>query len=152
MTEGEYAAYRLEAERDYADEISASGAMPAIEAEEKARADYARLLPDGLRSPDMYLWTAFDGDEPVGLLWLNVTERPKGPPTAFVYDVRVRPGQRRRGYGRAIMLAAEDCCRERGAVSLSLNVFGGNAAARSLYEQLDFATTAVHMTKPLGVR
>jgi ribosomal protein S18 acetylase RimI-like enzyme len=151
MTEDEYAAYRVHAERDYADEISASGAMSSTEAEEKARADYARLLPDGLSSPDMFLWTAYDGEEPVGLVWLNITERPTGP-KAFVYDVRVRPEQRRRGYGRAIMLAAEDRCRDRGAESLSLNVFGGNQAARSLYEQLGYVTTAVHMTKPLGVR
>jgi len=151
MTEDEYAAYRVDAERDYAEQISASGALSTAEAEQKAHADYARLLPEGLRSPTQHLWTAYDGEEPVGLLWLNITERPTGP-TAFVYDVRVRPERRRRGYGRAIMLAAEDRCREWGAVALSLNVFGGNDAARSLYEQLGYATTAVHMTKPLGVR
>jgi ribosomal protein S18 acetylase RimI-like enzyme len=150
MTEAEYADYLPDAEDEYAQEIHASGAMSEAEAREKSREDYARLLPQGLSSPGCHLWTAYDGPTPVALLWLKVSERTEGA-SAFVYDVQVRPELRRRGYGRAVMLAAEELCREHGVTSLGLNVFGGNHAARSLYEQLGFTTTAVQMVKPLAL-
>lgn len=149
MTADEYDAYRVVAERDYADEIVRSGAMPEVEARAKASADYARLLPQGLGTPDHLLWTAWDGHAPVGLVWVELSERSDGP-GAFVYDVQVAEGLRGRGYGRAVMLAAEEACRERGATSVRLNVFGGNHVARGLYERLGFETTSVQMRKNLA--
>lgn len=149
MTHDEFAAYRESAVRDYADQVVESGTLPEEGALEKARVDYERLLPEGLDTPGHLLWTVLDADRPVGILWLETGERSDGR-SAYVYDIAVREDCRRRGYGRAIMLAAEDACRERGAVSLRLNVFGHNHAARSLYEQLGFETTSVQMRKRLA--
>lgn len=146
MTEEEYASYRADAESAYARDIHSSGTLSEARAREKARSDYARLLPQGLATPGSHLWTAYVESTPVGMLWVAVTEGPEES-TAFVYDVQVRPEHRRRGYGRAVMQAAEDFCLERGVSTLRLNVFGDNEAARALYEQLGFATTSVQMAK-----
>ncbi|MDQ4055158.1 MAG: GNAT family N-acetyltransferase [Actinomycetota bacterium] len=97
---------------------------------------FAELLPDGVRSPDQYPFTALDGDEPVGTLWLG-TERPG----AFIYDVIVRPEHRRKGYGEAIMVAAAQWVEDRGGFAPGLDVFGRNAGARALYDGLGFAVT-----------
>jgi len=61
----------------------------------------------------------------------------------------VREDLRRRGYGRAVAVAAGRACRKRGVRSVGLSVFGFNAAARGLYAQLGFTLTGQTMAKPL---
>jgi GNAT superfamily N-acetyltransferase len=148
MTEEQYRTYRKFAEEDYAQNIARSGAMPLADAVEKAAADFARLHPDGLATPTDLLWTAYDGDTEVGMLGLRVEQRSDGP-HAFGFDFRVESGMRRQGYGRAIMVAAERICRQRGIRSVGLNVFGFNLGAQSLYEQMGFEVTTIQMSKRL---
>jgi ribosomal protein S18 acetylase RimI-like enzyme len=47
------------------------------------------------------------------------------------------------------MQAFEALARERGAAYLSLNVFGGNDIARSLYRSLGYVEESLHMGKRL---
>ena len=148
MTREQYDAYRVFAEDEYAEAIRDSGSMPEAEAREQAATDYAQLLPDGLDSEGHHFWTAYDGDEIVGMLWLKLTETSEGT-TAFGYDFSVREDLRRQGYGRAVMVAAEEVCRDLGVVSIGLNVFGHNLAAQSLYEQMGFRVTSIQMTREL---
>ncbi|GAA1797661.1 hypothetical protein GCM10009835_14750 [Planosporangium flavigriseum] len=148
MTAARYQAYRLAAEVDYAHNIAASGATPESEAREKAREDFGRLLAEGLDTPGHHLWVAYDGEEEVGVLWLHVEQRSDGL-HAFGYDFSVRRDVRRHGYGRAIVVAAEQVCREMGVVSVGLSVFGFNLGARSLYEQMGFEISAIQMRKRL---
>ena len=56
---------------------------------------------------------------------------------------------KRQGYGRAIMQAAEQVCRELGVVRVGLSVFGDNLGAQALYEQMGFRVSAIQMTKRL---
>ena len=152
MSRDEYDAYRVTAEREYADSLRDSGSMPEAEAVEKSVADYARLLPDGFDTEGHRFWTAYDAsgdDGAVGMLWLHLRPSSEGL-TAFGYDVAVREELRRSGYGRAIMLAAEAECRALGVVSVGLNVFGHNLGARALYEQMGFEVTGISMTKRLA--
>ena len=148
MTREQYDAYRVTAEISYAEEIRDSGSMPEAEAREKSAADFARLLPDGLDSEGHRFWTAYDGDEVVGMLWLKLTDTSEGV-TAFGYDFSVREELRRKGYGRALMQAAETECRDLGVVSVGLNVFGHNLGAQALYEQMGFEVTSIQMSKRL---
>ncbi len=148
MTPEAFEAYRVVAEREYADNIVEAGMMPAPEALAKATADFDGLLADGVHTADQLLWTAWDADEEVGMLWLALTEKSDGL-HAFGYDFAVTASVRRQGYGRAIMLAAEEICRERGVVEIGLSVFGFNTGARDLYEQMGFAVTIQQMTKRL---
>ena len=148
MTEEQYRAYRGFAEQDYARNIAESGAMSYADAVEKSAEDFGRLLPKGLATPDHFLWTGYDGETEVGVLWLRIEAKADGL-NAFGFDFLVKPELRRHGYGRAMMVAAERICRERGVVSIGLSVFGFNTGARSLYEQMGFEVTAVQMRKRL---
>jgi ribosomal protein S18 acetylase RimI-like enzyme len=148
MTDAQYRSYRETANDGYARQIADAGATALDEARRKAEADFARLLPDGLATPGMHLWTAYADAEPVGLMWLHVEEKPDGR-HAFVYDIEVREQARRQGHGRAIMRAAERACRDMGVVIVKLNVFGPNTGARALYEQEGFEVTSVQMHKRL---
>jgi ribosomal protein S18 acetylase RimI-like enzyme len=146
MSDAQYVAYSESAEGGYARQIAESGWMSWAAAVQKASEDYGSLLPKGLRTPDQHLFAAYDDDTQVGMLWLRIQARPGGL-QAFVFDVQVDPDKRRRGYGRAIMLAGEAECRKRGVVSIGLNVFGQNAGARALYEQIGYEITSVQMRK-----
>jgi len=115
----------------------------------KAAADFAMLLPDGIATPHHHFLTAYVDGRVVGMLWLNLVDESIGR-HARVYNVVVEPAERGHGYGRAIMLAAEQTSREMGAVSISLNVWGHNHIARNLYESLDYQAVAISMRKPLA--
>src|SRR5215203_2748622 len=123
MSDEEYAEFHERSEASYAAEIAASRAVSLLEARRQAAEDHERLLPEGVRTPGHYLWTAYEGEAPVGDLWLHVETKPDGL-HAFGYGIEVRPELRRRGYGRAITAAAEQKCRELNVVSVGLTVFG----------------------------
>ena len=141
MTEDQYKPWRAEAEARYARSVAASG-RSARAAARTAADTYAQLLPDEYTTPDHHFWYAYDGDRRVGLLWIKVNHD-----TAFVHNVAVEPGLRRRGYGRAIMLAAERWCHDNALTRIGLHVFAHNAGARSLYEQLGFTETGRNLAK-----
>lgn len=124
-----------------------SGILSDEDARRRGTEDFARLLPDGLATNGHDLYTAYDGDETVGTLWLSVTESAGGL-ESFVYELAVHPDKQRRGYGRAIMRLAIDLCRQRGMVAMGLNVFGHNIGARALYDSLGFevASTSMKLT------
>jgi ribosomal protein S18 acetylase RimI-like enzyme len=56
----------------------------------------------------------------------------------WVYYVSVDPDHRAKGYGRAIMQAAEDWLRARGIVKLQLMVRGDNAQVHAFYRSLGY--------------
>ena len=78
----------------------------------------------------------------VGRLSLS---RDPHPASRHVADlgIMVAAGYRRRGVGRALMLAAEDWAREAGVRKLELHVLPGNEAAIALYESLGYRREGV---------
>jgi len=147
-TQAEYDEWLPRQMAGYAELIAASGALSLEDAWEKARRDTARQFPAGRDSPGQLVLRVLAGDEPVGTLWLAVPG-PDDPTMAWVYDIEIEPAYRGRGYGRAAMLLAEAEARARGMASIGLNVHGQNTVARSLYDSLGYATTALQMKKAL---
>jgi RimJ/RimL family protein N-acetyltransferase len=70
---------------------------------------------------------------------LSISRDPH-PASRHVADVGLLVGKayRRRGVGRALMLAAEDWSRENGVRKIELHVFPHNDAARALYRSLGY--------------
>jgi ribosomal protein S18 acetylase RimI-like enzyme len=56
----------------------------------------------------------------------------------YFYYVAVNPDQRMKGYGRAIIVAAENWLRECGIEKLQLMVRPGNTHAQAFYETIDY--------------
>jgi ribosomal protein S18 acetylase RimI-like enzyme len=148
MTEDEFRVFREGSVDGFARSLAEAGDYSWEGAVEESQRQYDRLLPDGLATPDNLLWTGFAGTTPIGMIWVQVKPR-NDELRAFVYELEVREEHRRRGYGRAIMLAAEDECRERGVKAMGLHVFGYNTGARALYEALGYETTSLTMRKRL---
>ena len=133
----EFPAYRERLVAEYARDIFDIGAFADFEAALDASEQSTReLLPDGPDTPGQHLWSAYDGDTPVGILWIAVDG-----PKAYIYDIEVHADQRRRGYGREILDGGALAARDLGAEVLGLNVFGHNDVARALYERAGYVTT-----------
>jgi GNAT superfamily N-acetyltransferase len=80
------------------------------------------------------------GDEPEGLALLRF--RPslwKDSLDAYLEEVYVVPVRRGQGRGRALMEAAIDLARRRGAGDIHLGTSEADVAARALYESLGFS-------------
>lgn len=60
-----------------------------------------------------------------------------------IINVATHPDSRRRGVGRALMIAIEQSAKQRGIVFLSLEVRESNAAARSLYSSLGWVECGI---------
>lgn len=148
MNEDEYRGFALDGVGGYVDQLVDSGGWTVEEARAKADADFARLLPDGLATPDEHLTLMVDdaSGEVVGRLWFSRMKR-NGRAYLWVHDIEALPDARGRGHGRAGMLALEDEARRLGYGELRLNVFGQNQVARGLYRSLGYAEVAVEMQK-----
>ena len=146
-----YGPYMEAAILDYAGDNVASGRWPREGAVERSRADFESSLPQGLATPDHYLFEikASEDGPTVGVIWFAVQER-NGIRSAFVYDLGVKAGWRRQGHATRAIQALEPLVRALGLDSIGLHVFGQNAGAQALYASLGYRVTGFNMTKRLG--
>jgi ribosomal protein S18 acetylase RimI-like enzyme len=148
MRQEEFRLYRQRAIGEYAAENIRAGNWNPEEAEERAARETDELLPDGVDTAAMVLLVGETEVGVGGLVWVGAA--PAGRSGWWIYDIEVVPAQRGRGYGRALLEAAEREAQLRGAESIGLNVFGGNDAARGLYESSGYEVAATHMRKRFG--
>src|SRR5664279_872687 len=82
----------------YAHDNIAAGRWTADEALDLSRAEFARLLPQGLATPHNHLYEIRDqtGCKTVGFLWFATVAR-GNTKVAYVYQLEVHPEFRRRG-------------------------------------------------------
>jgi ribosomal protein S18 acetylase RimI-like enzyme len=138
------AAYLAGAKDDYIAELMRAGRSREI-AQQNADKSMDGAFEGGRPIAGNEIFDLVDGDATVGILWLG----PQDEATFWVMDIEVEPEHRRKGYGRAAMLLAEERVRELGLPYLGLNVFGHNPNARELYASLGYETTSEQMRKPV---
>jgi ribosomal protein S18 acetylase RimI-like enzyme len=151
MTEMEFEAYLRRAISGYAAAHVAAGDWAAEDAEERAAADTAQLLPAGLETEDMLFYMAqAAGGEVVGWVWLCLRS-PRGDRRfAWIYDIEVVADHRGKGYGRALLAAAEAELRVRKVPAVALNVFGPNVVAQRLYTNAGYELMSQQLRKELS--
>ena len=121
---------------------------------EKAADDYVGFLHREVAAHDGAIFMA-ELDRVIAGFICVVAAMPPGAPDdpatyAWVHDVFVRPEHRRQGVASALLSAAEQFARGRGATEMRLGVINRNAAARALYERIGFRDYVRVLTKPLG--
>ena len=88
--------------------------------------------------------------QPIGHVWIGPQPRP-GFVGAWIYSIEIDPGtSAAKGYGRALLSAAEEEAARRGFKVIGLNVFGPNAVARKLYESAGYEVSSLQMHKELS--
>jgi ribosomal protein S18 acetylase RimI-like enzyme len=91
---------------------------------------------------------------PLGYIW--IAERGFCDPwdfreaPAWIYDLWVDPAYRKRGLGKALLLAACQWARDAGFHRMGLHVFGGNRVAIHLYQATGFYTAHTYLQKELN--
>lgn len=133
----------------YGREKVAAGQWSEEEALERSRKEIAELLPQGLATPDNFLFELQADGASVGSLWFAVAER-GGRKVAYLYDVIVRPEHQRHGHAMRALVALEAKVRELGLAGIALHVFGHNRSARALYEKLGYEATNINLYKPVA--
>jgi ribosomal protein S18 acetylase RimI-like enzyme len=152
LRDDEFDAYVEHGKVWYARDLAENGGAPPELAKKKADEDWALLLPDRLASPGHHISAVEEvaTGERVGYAWLAERDTQFEGKVAFVYSIEIDERFRGRGFGKQAMLLLEDDARALGLTRISLNVFGGNEVARSLYKSLGYAEAAVMMAKDLG--
>lgn len=89
------------------------------------------------------------GEPPVGIALVSV--RPTvwfDGPTALLEELYVRPALRGRRIGHALLLAAEDAARARGAEEMTINVDGEDHDTRRFYSAHGYTHTEPGQSEP----
>lgn len=148
MTQPEFDVYYEALIPDYAADNVRAGYWTESESLEKSRKQTEGLLPQGLQTKDHYLYTLRDNDQSIGMVWLKA-ELDRPVKSGFIFDVRIDEPFRGKGYGKEIMLLAEEKARELGIKRIGLHVFGYNEVAKKLYERIGYRYSSYNMLKDL---
>ena len=146
MTEEEIAEWLPLIRVGYADDMVRNGGADPNAARARAERETEQLFPDGIPSDDQFVFVIEAEGEPVGELWLAEREGDFRR-ELWIFIVRISEEHRGQGYARAAMEWAETEAKRRGLTHVALNVFGGNEAARRLYQSLGYVEDAVSMSK-----
>jgi ribosomal protein S18 acetylase RimI-like enzyme len=149
MSQQEFDEFCSRLVRNYAADHVRAGNWRSDDAEERAAREIEELLPEGLHTPGALLLVGENAaGEPVGLVWVAIGHPGSGG-GAWIYDIEVLEPHRGKGYGRALLQAAEREAARHGAPAIGLNVFGANTVARGLYESAGYEVTSQRMRKSL---
>ncbi len=153
MRDEEFDAFLASSAAAYADDKIRSGSWLEEGAHDRALADLKNSLPQGIDTPNNYLFHILASPETVvvGYVWC-ATHDNYGQRTAFVYDVEIKPEFRRQGYATDAFKAVQEHVMTLGIESIGLHVFAFNEGAIALYKKLGFQVTGVNMQKKLNVR
>ncbi|MFY4775673.1 GNAT family N-acetyltransferase [Metabacillus sp. RGM 3146] len=143
MTSDQYGRYLKKAIVHYAEAKTSSGNWTKEEAKENSKKEYEKLLPQGEKTENHFLYTIFKDSKEIGIIWLAKTSQQNG----FIYDFQIDEPFQGRGFGKAALKEIETAARNLAIKKLELNVFGYNKAARSLYEKTGYEPMNIRMAK-----
>lgn len=150
MTEAEFEGFLPRFTLEYAMDKVRAGVWSEEEGLSRAKEQIERLLPLGLDSQSMLMLLAETIDKVlIGYGWLSLSPREGFTEDGWIYYIEVVPEQQRKGYGRSLLRAMEEEAARCGVRVVGLNVFGGNAIARHLYESEGYEVTSLQMRKGL---
>ena len=131
----------------------ASFDLPARRKPEELWEGDAELLRDWARGKlaEAFLKIAVDEDEKIlGVAFAQLRKEALSQrPSAHFEVLVVAESAQGRGVARALMAATEEAVKDRGATTLTLNVFRNNARARGLYRHLGFEEELLRCIKEL---
>jgi ribosomal protein S18 acetylase RimI-like enzyme len=147
MNELEYVEWSERSRENYCSELHKNG-LTKEEAQKKTDDDFGRLLPEGLKSKDQFVFTIKDGVRWVGILWFGVRGAEDNR-KAFIYDIELNESERGKKFGEQAMTLLEAEVKKIGLKHIGLHVFGHNLPARKLYEKLGYEITNLNLEKKL---
>ena len=127
--------------KDSVDGGASVGFLPPLDDGEAI--DYWQGVLAPIEKGSRLLWIAREPDRcVVGTVQLDLESRPNGSHRAEIMKLMVHASARRRGIGRALMLAAEAEARGRGRTTLVLDTRPGDPAEK-LYQSLGWTLAGI---------
>jgi ribosomal protein S18 acetylase RimI-like enzyme len=149
MSEAEYNVWAPRSLAGYAADKMKAHSLTKEEADKIAQSAFERLLPDGFKSKDNFLFTLKDEKHNLaGFSWFVARGRDDNR-CAFIYDIVIEEAYRGKGYGRQLMVFMENEAKKMGLKRIGLHVFGFNKTAIGLYQSLGYETIDLVMDKGL---
>ena len=148
MNQDEYDFWIRRSIKNYAKGKVKANNLTEKEAKRAAKNDFLRLLPDGLKSKDNFLYSMREQKVIVGYIWFCIKGSAKNR-KAFLCDIIIEKSSRSKGLGRSAMVLLEGKVKKLGGKEIGLHVFGFNQKAVRLYQSLGYQTTDLIMAKPL---
>ncbi|MET8292311.1 GNAT family N-acetyltransferase [Streptomyces sp. NPDC005132] len=135
MTQAEYPEWLVSEKVAYVGDIVRAGALSPEEAVRKSDRDFAKLIPEGLATPDNTFLVLEAVGEQIGTGWLK---HGLLPGVTYGYSLHIQERHRGKGYGRAAMVAGEQATLAGGDSALMFTVWGGNEVAMNLYTSVGY--------------
>ncbi|MGW2639731.1 GNAT family N-acetyltransferase [Streptomyces sp. NPDC001348] len=130
MAQDEYLGWLASEKAAYVGDIVRAGALSPEDAARKSDRDFAKLIPEGLSTPDNTFLVLEAAGERIGTGWLKHGHLPG---ITYGYSLQIEEAHRGRGYGRAAMAVGEQATLAAGDSVLMFTVWGGNDVAMNLY-------------------
>ncbi len=146
MNKEEFQLYISGAIENYAKNKVTSGNWSEDEAINLSKKEFSRLLPKDEKSELNYLYSIFQDQQLVGMIWIAQTST-TNPDQGYIFDFIIYEPHRGKGYGKQAMKEIEIIAKELGMNKIGLHVFGHNTVARGLYEKLGYEITNINMMK-----
>ena len=148
MNESEFQSFLADSIPAYAADKIKAGNWTEEEAERRSSEEHARLLPQGLDTPNHFLYSIEINQKPIGRIWFTSDPKTHGG-AGFINDLFIEEEFRGQGLAtRALHLLEEEASRL-GLSRLSLHVFGFNESAIDLYKKLGYKVTNLNMSKDI---
>ena len=113
---------------------------------------YAWFLGKQLKDDDAVVFVAEDGENVVGYVYAAlepISWKELRDACGYIHDILVEESNRRAGTATALMEAAMQWLRERGAPRVILGTADKNERAQRLFAKLGFRRTMIEMTREL---
>ncbi len=148
MSEERFAEFVMRSDPNYAGQRVASGEWQEATAVLRARETFDELLPQGLATPNNYLFDIIDqwDDTVVGAVWITERER-AGRRTAYICDMLIEPEYRNKGHASRALNVLEEEVLELGLDGIGLHVFGDNEVAHRLFQRREYKPMSIFMFK-----
>jgi len=147
METNHFQKYLSFAVNEYAVEKIAAGTWTPEAAQKNAQLAYGRLLPNGLETPNNFLYSILNDSEIIGYIWFGTDN--ENSSMAFIFDFEIYKAYQNRGFGSKTLDLVSRETKNMGFTSLGLHVFGSNSRAIHVYQKSGFNITDIKMQKKL---
>ncbi len=144
MTKKNFDKYLDIAIPEYANDKVAAGTWKKSEAINLAKDSYAKLLPNGVDTPDNFLFSITINSELIGMIWVKNIDK-----KLFIYDFMINEEHRGQGHGKNSLSLLEIWASEHGIKEIGLHVFAHNKSAYALYKKMGYVETDITMVRKI---
>jgi ribosomal protein S18 acetylase RimI-like enzyme len=150
LLDAEFAAFRDRVVCEFAEQSAAAGRVTDEHALPWAQEQIDRLLPDGSKTKDTYLFKVMSHhqqQEVLGYLWSGRDS--SNANCAYLFDMYIVPESRRKGIGKASLQQLHEILKRLEYKAINLHVYASNKAAISLYDTCGYVPVSHVLRKPL---